>query len=356
MTLTDFYKTYSSDTLAACSNQRLAFLDKPTKITGRVAYKLRNGGEYYALLFINETDSTVSNGTYDANTPGEEYVIHTMRVGLSPSHESVPETWQTVTVDGKGEKTVAPGEKYFTDPIPLTAKAGDYFWYEITCTAKTYPFHAELLLDSKTLNAEGHWISDHAFPTPVMIGSDRKVKKKVAFLGDSITQGIGTEWESYAHWAAKIAEGMPSSYSFWDLGIGCARAYDAASDGVWLDRVKKCDVATVCLGVNDLLNGRTADELINDISTVLDLLREAGVKTILFTVPPFDMSGTPCEYWYKTNNAIREELSKKSDCIFDFAAVLGRPEPNQHLSVYGGHPNAEGCAVLAKAFLEAGIL
>ena len=80
-------------------------------------------------------------------------------------------------------------------------------------------------------------------------------------------------------------------------------------------------------------------------------LRAAGCWVILFTVPPFDFEGTLLERWRQVNAAIRGSLGREADAVFDFAAVLGHSEPEQHLAVYGGHPNAEGCAVLAKEFL-----
>ena len=49
---------------------------------------------------------------------------------------------------------------------------------------------------------------------------------------------------------------------------------------------------------------------------------------------------------------IREILSREADALFDFAAVLGRPAPEEHRSVWGGHPNAEGCRIAANAYLK----
>ena len=189
-----------------------------------------------------------------------------------------------------------------------------------------------------------------------MIGSDRIVSRRIGFLGDSITQGCGTEYDSYTHWAAKIAEGLPASDSVWDLGIGYARAYDAATDCGWLARVKQCDVVNVCMGVNDLLRGRHGEQVVADLTTIVRALKKAGCRVILFTVPPFDMTGEAKAYWYLINDKIRLTISNEADAVFDFAAVLGQDAPNAHMSVYGGHPNAQGCAVAAKAYLAAKLL
>ena len=52
----------------------------------------------------------------------------------------------------------------------------------------------------------------------------------------------------------------------------------------------------------------------------------------------------------------RTAAAKEADALFDFAAVLGRDAPDEHLSVWGGHPNAEGCAVAARAYLAQDVL
>ena len=193
---------------------------------------------------------------------------------------------------------------------------------------------------------------DKQVPVPLMIGCDRPLTKRVGFIGDSITQGCGTAYESYTHWVAAIEKELDESIGVWDLGIGFARGYDAATDGCWLARAKQCDLVNVCFGVNDLLRGRTAEQVKADLNTVIRLLQEAGCQTIIFTVPPFDMVDEKQAYWYEVNDYIRKELSHKADGFFDFARILGQPAPKEYASVYGGHPNAEGCALVAKAYLE----
>ena len=210
------------------------------------------------------------------------------------------------------------------------------------------------MLQSVCRDGDG-WRADKRFPVPLMIGCDRPARAHIGFLGDSITQGCGTAYDSYTHWAAKIAEGLSDDLAVWDLGIGYARASDAATDGGWLARAKRCDVVNVCLGVNDLCRGRNAEQISADLCRIVRLLKEAGCRVILFTVPPFDFGGDAKTWWYEINRYLRETLSKEADALFDFAAVLGKPAPDEHLSVYGGHPNAEGCAVAAKAYLAEGL-
>ena len=358
MTLTEFYNIYSSDCTAGTANQVLTRDAAPVTRCGRIYFRLSHGGDNYALLFSNQIDSTFADGSIStANDVGGDWDILSLRVGTVSERGTEPEVWHIVTFDGQTQKHVSAGDTtpFFCDPIPLCAAGGDYLCYEITVCGACYPYHEEMTLNV-VIRDGADWIPCKKIPAPLMIGSDRPVSRRIGFLGDSITQGCGTEYDSYTHWAAKIAEGLPAEYSVWDLGIGYARAYDAASDCGWLARVKQCDTVNVCMGVNDLLRGRTGEEVVADLTTIVRALKHAGCRVILFTVPPFDMTGDAKDYWYFVNENIRLTIADEADAVFDFAAVLGQEAPNAHLSVYGGHPNAEGCAIAARAYLAVNLL
>ncbi|MBQ6545807.1 MAG: hypothetical protein IJL72_08700 [Lachnospiraceae bacterium] len=338
-----FSTTYSSDSTAGAGNQVLTCDPEPVTRTGRAYFRLRCGGENYAMLFSNRTDSTFSDGSISrANEDGEAFDILSLRIGLCKTYGEEPETFHAVTFGGDTQKHVLPGEIFTTDPVPLRAQAGEYLVYEICVRGRRYPYHEEIILTITPTNK---------VPVPLMIGAEGTVRLRAGFLGDSITQGIGTEFDSYTHWVERIAEGLPSDVSVWDLGIGYARCSDAAEDGFWLARAKTCDIVTVCFGVNDLLQGHEAAQVMRDLTIVVSKLKEAGCRVILFTLPPFDYEPVVREKWDRVNRYVREELSKKADGLFEMARVLGQPAPNEHRTVYGGHPNAEGSAKVAEAFL-----
>ena len=344
MTVSDFYKNFSSDCTAGCGNQLLTRLEQPITKTGRCWFKLRNGGENYALLFSNQIDSTYDDGSISkANDIGGDWEIEEIRVGLCDNHGEEPICWYGVTFEGAVNKQVMGRVPFTTDPIPLRAKAGEWMCYEITFTGSCYPYHEEAVLKMQP---------DKQMPLPLMIACDRVVTENLGFLGDSITQGCETKDDSYTHWVAKIAEALPETCSVWNLGIGYARAGDAASDGGWLERAKQCDTVHVCFGVNDTLRGRTAEQILNDLSTIITKLKEAKCRVILLTIPPFDLHGEQRLQWETANSAIRSELWKTADGLFDIAAVLGQPAPNNNLCIYGGHPNAEGCRFVAETYLQ----
>lgn len=344
MTVEKFFEIVTSDCSAGCGNQLLARLEYPVTKTGRCWFRLSRGGENYALLFSNQIDSTYDDGAISrANDTGGDWTIDNMRVGLCSAQGEVPACWHTVAFDGTESRKISGKASFATDLIPLRAKAGAWLCYEITLTGSCYPYHEEAVLTM---------VPDKQMPLPLMIGCDRNVTERIGFLGDSITQGCGTEDDSYTHWAAKIGEALPESCSVWDLGIGYARASDAASDGGWLARAKQCNTVHVCFGVNDILRGRCADEIIKDLRTIMQKLKTAGCRVILLTVPPFDLEGEEKRQWQTVNGIIRETLRKEADGLFDIAAVLGLPAPNENRCIYGGHPNAEGCKAVADAYLK----
>ena len=261
------------------------------------------------------------------------------------------ESWQSITFDGAPEKAVAAGERFASDPVRLNAPKSVWLCFEITFEGTKLPYLEEAIIPLFR-EENGRFVPSKKLPLPAMIACDRPVFKKIAFLGDSITEGIGTPIDSYAHWAARVADKMGDSYGYWNLGIGFARASDAASDGAWLAKARKADLVNVCLGVNDILHGQTTVEALKaQLALILRLLKEAGCQVGLFTVPPCDGPLERGAMWREVNRFIREELAPQADYVFDVTQIWGGfpVDPSR----YGGlHPNAAGCEALAEAYVR----
>jgi lysophospholipase L1-like esterase len=190
-------------------------------------------------------------------------------------------------------------------------------------------------------------------PLATMIGCDRPVKKRIGFIGDSITQGIGTPKNSYEHYADVIAHTLGDSYSYWDIGIGYGRANDAATDGAWLFKAKQLGIVTVCFGVNDIFRQFNADQIIASLERIMEKLHAAGVKVLIQTVPPYDYAGAMIEKWNKVNDHIRSSMADRADGFFDVVPVLQKSEDEPHLAGYGGHPNSIGNRLWGEALAPA---
>ncbi len=355
----DFFEKYSSNTLAGSGNQYFFTTDDSEKINiGRLYYKIFSYGKHkYSFLFSNIVDSTYADGTVSQkNRVCDSWHINGMRVGVCGScgenEADEPSEFYPVTFGGKSEKEVMPGEFFATDEIELDVSENGYICIEISFNGKMIPYHEESIVPTFVYK-DNTWIPSKKLPFPGMIGCDAKANKKIAFLGDSITQGIGTPVNSYEHWNAKLAEKLGSKYAYWNLGLGYGRADDAASNGAWLYKAKQNDVVFVCFGVNDILQGFSAEQIKNNLKTIVSILKESGIKVVLQTVPPFDYAGTDIEKWENINRYIKEDLSKYSDFVFDNVPILGESDANPYSAKYGGHPNADGCAKWADALYRA---
>lgn len=353
-----WFDTYNSNTLGASGNQSY-FVSKNEEIhIGRVYYKVYSGGRYkYSLLFSNIIDSTFSDGSWShCNLVCDEWEIKRMIIGVctecSATIAGEMNMTQQVTFGGEYNKKVMPGEFFVSDAIELKAEKGEYICVEIEFSGTMMPYHEESVLPIFVWENE-KWISSKKIPVPCMIGCDRKVRAKIGFLGDSITQGIGTAINSYAHWNALIADEMGNEFSYWNLGLGFGRASDAASDGAWLYKAKQMDAVVVCYGINDIGQGLKIEDIRNNLLNIVLQLKKAGVKVLIQSLPPFDYQGTNLRKWCQVNEYIRNTLSKYADDFFDVVPLLIDGEECDGKAKYNGHPNEEGCRMWAKMLLPA---
>lgn len=350
-----YFKDYCSNTLAGTGNQFFFLTENESEIyTGRLFYRIFQGGCYpYSLLFSNIIDSTYADGSVShKNLICDSWHIEKASVGICKDCNCdimVPVGhFHPLTFGGKTNKEVMPGEFFSSDPVELEAASGDYLCLEISFRGRMIPYHEETLIPTFLLR-DGKWIPSKHMPFPSMIGCQKKNALRIAFLGDSITQGIGVEANSYTHWNALLADKLGAKYSYWNLGLGCGRADDAASDGAWLFKAKQADVVILCFGVNDMGHGFTALQIEKNLSFIVQQLSASGVRVVVQTIPPFDYSGDTIGLWEHVNAYIKGTLSNYCDLVFDVVPVLAKSPSCPHMAKYGGHPNAEGCAAWANA-------
>lgn len=364
----EYFSKYTSNTIASSGNQ-LFFAAKEDEVkTGRAFYKITAAGRYnYSLLFTNTIDSTYSDGSVSRkNTLCGNWKILGMRAAVcdidlfecdffdsdnAEKLNSAIEGFVPITFSGASSKNVAPGEVFCTDPFSLSIAEGEYLCVEITFCGNIMPYHEESLLPIFAKRESG-WIYDKTMPLPAMVGCDREVKGRIGYVGDSITQGIGVPVNAYTHWNAVFSQKLGNGYAHWNLGLGFARADDMASLGAWAEKAMNNDILFVCFGVNDMLQGFSAQDIKNSLATIVRFFKKNGKKVILQTLPPFDYSEQHRIIWNEVNDYIKNELSAEVDGCFDNVSVLGDPKES-HKALYGGHPNEQGCAVWAEKLYEA---
>ncbi len=353
----NYFNIFKSNTLAGSGNQCFYQASENEISKCRIFYKIFAPGEYeYSFLISNIIDSTFEDGSVSyANLVLDEWRIHSAAVGITDFCDAngfnEPDEMLEVTFNGQSGKTVKSGEVFTTDSVYLDFEEGEYLCFELSYSGKRIPKHDESIIPSFVLK-NGEWGPSRDHPYLSMIGCNRDVKKRVCFLGDSITQGIGSTFNSYNHWAAIVADRLGDDYSFWNIGLGYARANDAATDGIWLFKAKQNDIVILCLGVNDLGRGFTADEIKANLNKIVDELVSSGCKVVLQTVPPFDYEGEKIAKWNEVNAYIRAELVNKVDLLFDVADILKRSDDEPYMTVYGDHPNDEGCRIWGEALAK----
>ena len=349
-----YFDTYTSNSIAGSGNQRIFRSEKDKIHRGRIYYKIFAGGTYhYSLLFSNIIDSTYGDGSGShCNLICDEWEILELSLGMCKTSSMMvaeePEHVVSVTFDGNNRKKVMPGEFFYTDPVEISIQKGDFLCMDITFCGTMMPYHEESILPAFIMQ-DGKWIPCNRLPFASMIGCDRKVEKRVGFIGDSITQGIGTPCNEYKHWNALAAEAIGEQYSYWNLGLGFARGSDAATDGAWLFKAKQLDAMVICFGTNDVGFDHEVEKIKQDLRTIIFKLKEAGVKVLLQTLPPFDREDQLQEKWLGVNHLVREELASEADAFFDVVPFLLDGPECEGKSKFNSHPDENGCAVWAEA-------
>ena len=352
----NYFDTYVSNSLAPSSNQ--SYFLSGEKCISRSFYKIRNGGKFeYSFVYSNVIYSTFADGSHSqANLKCDKWEILSLKALVVDgktrdfSNPKIEREYQ-LTFDGKISKEIEIDGEIYTDGMVINAEKGDYICLEMEFSGDgKMPYFDELWIPAYRF-VDGKWIESNRTPLSNMIGIKREVEKKIGFLGDSITEGIGADKNSYEWYNAKIADLSSENYSYYNLGIGFGRANDIATDGIWLSRAKHLDIVTFCAGVNDLNRGFTAEKIKENITKIVNILTKNNVKVIVFTVPPFNYDEDRRAKWNDVNDYIMNTLSKSVD-VFDLVPIWGEDAPNEHIARFGGHPNADGCLALAKEFVK----
>lgn len=340
----NFFRNFASFSISASGNQTF-FQGDSDIMESLVFYRLLFPQETtLSLLFSDSIDSTFEDGSRSkaGDTLGEWTILSAAAAVTELPDPELSSQEMPLTFCGYRKKSVKAGEWFASDPI--TMPAGNYLRLHLTFQGKLLPCLEESLLDSYRMVA-GRWTPSTYTPLAAMVGSSRPVKIRLGFLGDSITQGIGTQPGSYQGFVSKTAELLGERCAVWNLGLGYGRASDAAQNGSWLLKASECSHVVLCLGTNDLLQTQNAARLMENISKIIRLLERAGVQVFLQALPPFDYQGNLAKSWREVNRFILDKLGKTLPVLDTPSFLSGR---QGHEAVYGGHPNAQGCEIWAR--------
>ncbi len=387
--LSAFKFVESSASALGTSHNNISFAQNFT-YTFRTYFKVREYGAFnYSFYYDNKLDTTwwsVTEATANRNgAPFEILEAYFADGGTAVDGAIVDGSAVQIMFNGEGYKSVASGEEFTSDKINFNVPEGHYLAFtwtirvgDLGANAPSVPFTESTFAScfkkngqvSAQVSNEGFNANDANFPSQVLIAPNKIIyddvrtedSKSLAFIGDSITQGVSTELDQNLFWVSQVAQGLPTDYSVWNLGSGWATAGNMASDGAWLKKAATADEVFICIGVNDLGGRITLDEYKDLINSIITAIRVKNADCIitLFTVPPFNYDYFKCNNWYELNDWIRKQEVEGVDRYFDFAAVLSQDAPNSykvkedHMAPNNdAHPNgAIAGTALANAFLD----
>ena len=347
------------------------WLLKGQKRTFRAYVKPTVAGAFaWRFGYANQVDSTWDNGECSrADMPGGHFRILSAAAAACDENQHIL-SMHPVTFNGSETLDVNPCDKITSDPVSLTVEEGGYLMFSwclesleekailpgtpdsraLCYVAETEETHSPL--SSLRLADED---IDEISVLPSMWLADRDVRYTCAFIGDSITQGCQTGMNRYEQWAARIIRGLPTHIASLNVGLGFARAEDAARNGAWLEKLKGTDVVHVCLGVNDIFqmtgDNDHAEELLHNLEETIRHIRHntPHCRVVLFTVPPFSMEDKEEAVRERVNARIRE-TALGADAVFDME-LLAVPG-TRGTARFGEHPDGIGGAVAAGDYLS----
>lgn len=341
--------------------------------TYRAILHVEEYGEFeYKLFFSNNMDASSQGFSNYPTLPTEDYKIHYAALRTTTDKRGLKGFSEPTVITFGGEKTrdVKAGEMFWSDAVTFNVPEGSFLVYEWTVeytripgtiVASTYYCYKSNTTAENFPKVPG---AANGMPMPDLIGCKRE-GTRLTFIGDSITMGTGSGGFQHAFWVKQISDRLGSDYCVWNLGLDSGRANDVILGTSWKEKLKNTDILCICLGINDVANGifnapksgKAADaaSIIGYIRQIAKIAEDAGVEVIIFSVPPFNLTGSTHQKWLDVNNGIKKLTDEKGYGFFDFAAVLGDPD-DPAKCIYGDHPNKEGCTAVADAFMASGIL
>jgi lysophospholipase L1-like esterase len=356
----------------------------------------RTGEQNLKFLYGNRIDSTFWSDTANrySGRAGTEFIIQEAYFALKTDLSAAPDGsidaagGVQVKFNGRTDKTVAPGEVFFSDSahIVIPADAWLVFTWTVRLAADgVIPCQNNVsgscfvsTASGAAQNGDGAGYTLASWPSgggttsvivaPDLFATDLAYEKNIAFVGDSITQGVGTTVDAYENYAGRIGLSAEfADYAVWNLGLGWASAFDFTKSGNgWLDKAALYDEVVLSLATNDVAAAAMEAAVYNGLTDAIAKLKalNPSVKVILCTAPPFDhaWSDDPncnAEKWARLNDYIRSSGvgAMGADYVFDIASVLSVPteirwiKSEYKVSANDAHPNGAGGAAVAGVFL-----
>lgn len=198
---------------------------------------------------------------------------------------------------------------------------------------------------------------DEQVPPIVNTAVERvRLKNDFGFMGDSITIGgdspgkIGQSWPAYAsvmsqqriHYVVNAAIAGQTTNSM----VPRLQA-DIIDKGV--------GTCVILAGTNDIQTGMTMAQWQTNMTTMVDMLHDAGVTPVLCTIPPNNTTPAWKPLVVKYNAWLRRFAEGRGITVIDFYGALVNPATGDYitgLDIDGVHPSDAGYRAMAALAIE----
>ena len=309
------------------------------------------------------------NGT-ERGTGGEITVFASVE---HPSNAFTRVTWQ-----GAASGSAADGETILSDPIRISIPKGSKFFVRFFASgAVGVPTAYGVIQDAPrdSINFAQSGLSDltmggiipnnrggYGF-TPAAIVAPSQLPS-VAIIGDSLAYGNFDSFDASGDLGI-VAGGVGAHFAYINLASGNDAASQFATNNARrLALAQYCSTAIIQYGVNDLLRGRSAGQILKDRSTIAALLKD---KTLIeTTIAPLTKS---TDYFRsRAGQSLRNEAQEANRLALNAAVRGGRPgfahcadvaatveqdglyREGPNITPDGLHLRREGYLMAAKAF------
>jgi lysophospholipase L1-like esterase len=289
-----------------------------------------------------------------------------------------------VTFNGQQETSIPAYNEILSDPVALPVTHGTLVAVSLYLPRPAVMISEhENALQTSFLSVPGDHAADgdgSAFTTtltswPVLTGIEVQMTRptnSLLVLGDSITDGVGTEQDRNQRWTDALLvhltpTGRPPSTTVINGGIAGNELLSDAPDRTgdsparrlsWELPAGATDVILE-IGNNDIRQGRSAQEIINGMSRFAEEAKARGLRVFLATVTPATPGtpgyGTPAADAVRrdVNDWVRSKGADVADGVIDLAQAVTDPDaPDQldpRFNADGIHLTAAGSEAMAAA-------